>query len=222
VDTGAGIKEDEKFREINGIDNRGTPSRLEDGLRAAGFEPEDVDLVVLTHLHFDHAGGGTVLGDDGALVPSFPGARYVVQAAELEFAGRQNERIRASYFASSHEPITSAGLWSLVQGETELTRGVRLVPTPGHTPHHQSVLVESDGEVACFLADLCPTTAHAPLPWIMGYDLEPLVTLETKRAVLRRAREEGWLLVFDHDVNVPWGHLEEDGRTVRPAGSPGE
>ena len=216
VDTGAGSKEDEKFRDIYALENRGAPSRLEDGIRGAGFAPEDIDLLVLTHLHFDHAGGCTFRLEDGTLAPAFPGARHVVQRAELEFASRPNERIRASYFASNYSPITDAGLWTLANGETEVTRGVRLLPTPGHTPHHQSVLVESDGEVACFLADLCPTTAHTPLPWIMGYDLEPLVTLETKRAVWRRAVDEKWLLVFEHDAQVPWGFLEEDERTVRP------
>ncbi len=217
VDTGAGRKEDAKFRDIYGIENEGAPSRLEDSIRAAGFSPDDIDIVLLTHLHFDHAGGGTLLLEDGALVPSFPLARYVVQRAEFAFAQRANERIRASYFPGNFTPVTEAGLWGLVEGETLLTNGVRLLPTPGHTPHHQSILVESEDQVACFLADLCPTTAHAPLPWIMGYDLEPLVTLETKRAIWKRALNESWLLVFEHDAEVPWGYLEEDQRTIRPA-----
>jgi glyoxylase-like metal-dependent hydrolase (beta-lactamase superfamily II) len=175
-----------------------------------GHRPADVDLVVSTHLHFDHAGGNTLRRDDGAVVPAFPGARHVVQERELAFAHRDNPRIRASYLAPNFDPMTEAGLWDLVAGEAVVTEGVRVLPTPGHTPHHQSVLVQSDGETACFLADVCPTSAHLPLPWIMGYDLEPLVTLESKTRLWRRAREEGWLLVFEHDPEVPWGRLDPD------------
>jgi glyoxylase-like metal-dependent hydrolase (beta-lactamase superfamily II) len=212
VDTGIGNKENEKFREIYGVENEGEPTRLEDGIRAAGHDPAGVDIVISTHLHFDHAGGNTVLGDDGKIRPAFPGARYVVQEEELAFAGIRNERIRASYMGQNFEPVREAGLWDVVRGETLVTEGIRVLKTPGHTPHHQSVLVESDGETACFLADICPTVAHVPLPWIMGYDLEPLRTLETKRALWRRAREEEWLLVFEHDPRVAWGRLggEED------------
>jgi len=210
IDTGVGNKEDEKFREIYGISNEGSPTRLEDGIRAAGFEPSDVDLVINTHLHFDHAGGDTVRTDEGEMRPAFPGARYVVQRGEFDFAHRDNERIRASYLGHNFDPVAEAGLWDFVQGEAVITEGVRVVPTPGHTPHHQSVLLEDGGEVACFLADVCPTHAHLPLPWIMGYDLEPLVTLESKRALWRRALDEEWLLVFEHDPEVPWGRLDPD------------
>jgi glyoxylase-like metal-dependent hydrolase (beta-lactamase superfamily II) len=215
VDTGIGNKTDARFRDIYGVENDGDPTRLEDGIRAAGFAPDDVEIVVLTHLHFDHAGGGTVRRDDGSVAPAFPGAAYVVQEEELAFAGIRNERIRASYLPENFEPVSRAGLWKTVRGETELVDGVRLLPTPGHTPHHQSVLVTSEGERACFLADVCPTTAHIPLPWIMGYDLEPLVTLESKRSLWKRARDEDWLLVFEHDPVVPWGRLDEEARGIR-------
>ncbi|TVR55710.1 MAG: MBL fold metallo-hydrolase [Gemmatimonadales bacterium] len=215
VDTGVGRKEDDRFRDIYGIDNEGDPTRLEDGIRAAGFEPRDVDTVVLTHLHFDHAGGATIWREDGTLAPSFPWARHVVQEGELAFSGRRNERIRASYTPENIVPITEAGLWHTVSGEVELTRGVRLIPTPGHTPHHQCVLVESDGEKAFFLADLCPTTSHIRLPWIMGYDLEPLITLESKRRFWEEALREEWLLIFQHDAFTPWGWLAPDGRGLR-------
>ena len=208
VDSGIGNKEDEKFREIYGVENEGHPTRVEDALRAAGFAPEDVDVVLSTHLHFDHAGGNTMRDDNGTIVPTFPRARYLVQRGELEFARRKNERIRASYPMHNIEPVVSAGLQDLVEGETEVTEGLRVLPTPGHTPQHQSVLVQSDGETACFLADVCPTSAHLPLPWIMGYDVEPLVTLESKRSLWERARAESWLLVFEHDPVVPWGRLD--------------
>jgi glyoxylase-like metal-dependent hydrolase (beta-lactamase superfamily II) len=208
IDSGAGNKESEKFHDIYGIDNAGDPTRLEDGIRAAGFDPEDVDILLSTHLHFDHAGGNTVRTPDGEVVPAFPRARYVVQAGELEFSARANERIRASYIQHNIVPVGEADLYATVDGQAEVTEGIRTLPTPGHTPFHQSILIESDGETACFLADVCPTAAHLPLPWIMGYDLEPLVTLESKRGLWTRAREEEWLLIFEHDSAVPWGRLD--------------
>jgi glyoxylase-like metal-dependent hydrolase (beta-lactamase superfamily II) len=208
VDTGVGNKESDKFIDIYGIENGGSPTRLEDAIRAAGHDPADIDIVVSTHLHFDHAGGNTLRDSDGRVRPAFPAARHIVQARELEFARLDNERIRASYIPDNYEPVAKAGLWQLVTGETEVVPGVTVAPTPGHTPHHQSVFLRSGGDTACYLADLVPTTAHLPLPWIMGYDLEPLVTLESKRDLLQRARDEDWLLIFEHDPVTPWGRLE--------------
>ena len=210
IDTGAGNKESEKFRDIYGLQNDGSPTRLEDALRDAGFEPDDVDYVIDTHLHFDHAGGNTYEDPDGRIRLAFPRATYVVQGGEWSYAHLDNERIRASYLPHNFDPVDAEDRFRLVEGETELLPGVTLLPTPGHTPHHQSVVLESDGEVACFLADLIPTTAHLLLPWIMGYDVEPLVTLESKRALLGRAREEEWLLIFEHDPSVAWGRLDPD------------
>lgn len=219
VDTGLGNKESAKFLDIYGVSNRGAPTRLEDAIRHAGFQPSDVDIVLNTHLHFDHAGGNTCLDETGALRVSFPRARHVVQRKELDFARSKNERIRASYLAHNFEPVVQAGLWDFVDGAQGVTEAVRVLPTPGHIPHHQSVVIESQGEVACFLADVCPTTAHLPLPWIMGYDLEPLVTLESKRALWTRALEGDWLLVFEHDPYTPWGRLDPDaeGPALRPS-----
>ncbi len=217
IDTGIGNKEDAKFREIFGVENEGDPTRLEEAIRAAGFDPGDVEIVLLTHLHFDHAGGATRRRPDGGIEPAFPGARHVVQRGEFAFAASPNERVRASYLERNLTALTDAGLWSFVEGEVDVTRGVRVLPTPGHTPHHQSVLLGTGGETACYLADVCPTVAHVPLPWIMGYDLEPLVTLETKRELWRRAREEHWLLVFEHDPTTPWGRLDTEAKGVLPA-----
>jgi glyoxylase-like metal-dependent hydrolase (beta-lactamase superfamily II) len=215
VDTGIGNKESERFHQIYGVDNAGSPTRLEDAIHAAGFAPADIEIVVSTHLHFDHAGGNTRRRSAGDIVPSFPGAEYVVQDAEFRFAHRHNERIRASYLPANFDPIEKAGLWRFVEGEAEVTEGVTVIPTPGHTPHHQSVLIRSDGETACYLADVCPTVAHLPLPWIMGYDLEPLVTLESKRELWERAFRDDWLLIFEHDPQVAWGRLDPD--VDRPA-----
>lgn len=213
VDNGAGNKEDSKFCDIYGIENGparagGGPTRLEDALAAAGFTAADVDVVIDTHLHFDHAGGNTFRAEDGSVRLAFPRARYVVQRGEWEYAHTRNERIQASYLPDNFDPVEAAGRFDFVTGEAEIVPGVGVWPTPGHTPHHQSVVIRSDGETACFLADVIPTSAHLPLPWIMGYDVEPLVTLESKRTLLAAAREEEWLLIFEHDPVVAWGRLD--------------
>jgi glyoxylase-like metal-dependent hydrolase (beta-lactamase superfamily II) len=214
VDNGAGNKETEKFVEIYGIENRGSDGRtlIEDGIKSLGYRLEDVSLVIDTHLHFDHAGGNTFRDRDGRVLPAFPKARYVVQRGEYEWAKRPNERTAASYFPHNFEPIKERGLFDFVEGDREIVSGIRVLRTPGHTPHHQSVLLESEGERAFYPADLVPTSAHLPLPWIMGYDVEPLVTLETKRTYLRRAADEKWLVVFEHDASVGWGRVVHDGK----------
>ena len=215
VDTGIGNKESEQFHELYGVENAGNPTRLEDGIRAAGFMPDDIGIVLSTHLHFDHAGGNTFQDFEGNIRPAFQNARYVVQRGEFDFAHSGNERVRASYLSQNFDPIQEAGLWDFVEGATEVVPGVKVLPTPGHTPFHQSVVIESDGEIACFLADVCPTAAHIPLPWIMGYDLEPLVTLESKKKLWALARDQEWLLIFEHDLLIPWGRLDIDSKRPR-------
>ncbi|MGH7673533.1 MAG: MBL fold metallo-hydrolase [Gemmatimonadales bacterium] len=210
IDTGIGNKENDKFRDIYGVENAGADgrTRLEDALRALGHGPDDIRWVINTHLHFDHAGGDTWHDPVGRVAPAFPRARYVVQRGELEFARHTNERTAGSYLVHNFEHVP----FELIDGETHVLPGIRALPTPGHVPFHQSVLVESGGERACFLADLVPTSAHLPLPWIMGYDLEPLVTLESKRRLYQRAEGEGWLLIFEHDPAVVAGRLGREGK----------
>ena len=217
IDTGAGNKEDQKFKLIYGIENEGADGRtlLEDGLKQIGAAPEDVSMVINTHLHFDHAGGNTFRDERGEVKLSFPKARYFVKQGEYEYATHTNERTSASYFERNFAPVVKADKFEFVITEKEIVKGVRVIPTPGHTPFHQSVLIESEGERAFFLADMLPTHAHLPLAWIMGYDVEPLVTLETKRRILRQAEDENWLLIFEHDATVPWGRLEHDGKGYR-------
>ena len=209
VDTGLGNKEDAKFKDIYGVVNEGKDgrTRLEEALAELGHAPDDVRWVINTHLHFDHAGGNTYR-ELGEVRVSFPRATYVVQRGELEFARHTNERTAASYLPHNFEPVS----FTLVAGDAEPLPGIRCLATPGHVPFHQSVLVESAGERACFLADLVPTAAHLPLPWIMGYDLEPLVTLESKRRLYQRAEAEGWLLLFEHDATVIAGRLGREGK----------
>ena len=211
IDNGAGNKENEKFHDIYGIENQsasGAGTQLEDGLAALGHSPRDVALVIDSHLHFDHAGGNTRLNSEGKVELSFPNARYTVQAGEYHWATHTNERTAASYFPHNFVPITEAGRFDLVDGEKEIARGITLMPTPGHTPHHQGILIDGGSERAFYLADLSPTAAHLPLPWIMGYDVQPLVTLETKRRILHRAAAEDWLLIFEHDATTAWGRLD--------------
>jgi glyoxylase-like metal-dependent hydrolase (beta-lactamase superfamily II) len=210
IDTGIGNKEDAKFNDIYGVDNagQGGRTRLEDALAELGHAPADVRWVIDTHLHFDHCGGNTYRNEGGEVRPTFPQARYVVQRGELEFARHPNERTAASYFAPNFEPVS----FTLVDGVAEPLAGIHCLPTPGHVPYHQSILVESAGERLCFLADLVPTVAHLPLPWIMGYDVEPLVTLETKRRVYARAEAEGWRLMFEHDPATVAGRLGRVGK----------
>ena len=217
IDTGAGNKEDAKFKEIYGIENEGSDGRtsLEDGLRQVGVTPEDVSIVINTHLHFDHAGGNTYRDESGEVKVSFPNARYIVKRGEYDYATHPNERTSASYFDRNYEPVVRMHKFEFVVREKEIVKGIRVVPTPGHTPFHQSVLLDSGGERAIYLADMCPTSAHVPLPWIMGYDVEPLVTLETKRRIFRQAEDEGWLLIFEHDATVPWGRVSHDGKGYR-------
>ena len=205
VDTGAGNKTSEKLRAIYGIDNDGDPTRLETSLQAAGVGPDDVDIVVATHLHFDHAGGQTTRAEDGSIRPSFPNARYLIRRGEWEAAHSENRRIRSSYTPDDYDPLQEAGVLELTEGDTDVVPGVRLVGLPGHTADHQGVLVDLGGEVIWFPCDLAPTAAHLRLSWIMAYDLEPLVTLATKERWLTRAGAEGWKIVFAHDRNVVAG-----------------
>jgi glyoxylase-like metal-dependent hydrolase (beta-lactamase superfamily II) len=244
VDTGAGNKENEKFRDIYGLENAGANAganagenagenaganadgvvrtALEDAIVAAGHRLSDVSLVINTHFHFDHAGGDTYVDRGGAVRASFPNARYVVQRGEHHWAMHTNERTAASYFARNWEPIREAGKLDLIDGEREIVSGVSVLMTPGHVPFHQSVLLDGGSEIACFLGDVCPTSAHLPLPWIMGYDVEPLVTMESKRALLKRAEDERWLVIFEHDPRVAWGYVRHDGKAyglVPPEGA---
>jgi glyoxylase-like metal-dependent hydrolase (beta-lactamase superfamily II) len=214
IDSGAGNKETQKFLDIYGIENDGSGQRtmLELAIIAAGVRPEDISLVINTHLHFDHAGGNTSIDGDGRVMSAFPNARFVVQAGEAHYAMHTNERTAASYFPRNWEPLRELGRLDLVEGATEIVKGLRTLPTPGHTPHHQSILIDGGNEMACYLGDVIPTHIHMPLPWIMGYDVEPLRTLESKRALLSTALAEKWLLIFEHDASVAWGYAGHDGK----------
>jgi len=223
IDTALGNKEDAKFLDIYGVENQGLEgaTQLEDALASAGFLPRDVKWVINSHLHFDHAGGNTTMDPDLENDPrrhirmTFPNATYVVQRGELEFARHTNERTRASYLPHNFDPVAAADRWRLLDGDGEILPGIRARVTPGHVPYHQVLLIESGGETGVFVGDLFPTTAHLPLPWIMGYDLEPLRTLESKRAFLADAVAGGWLMIFEHDPLVAMGRPVREGKGIQ-------
>jgi len=206
VETGAGDKFDAKRRDIYGI---GPGERLLDSLRKAGLSADDVDIVINTHLHFDHCGWNTHRDGDGQVVPTFPRARYYVQRGEYEHACQPTERDRASYLPENFEPLMAREQLVLLAGEDEIVPGVDVVRVPGHTRDMQCVRVSAEGRTAFFFADLVPTTAHLSNPWIMGYDLYPLITLEQKKMWLPQALEQKWLCLFAHDPLTPAAYLRE-------------
>jgi glyoxylase-like metal-dependent hydrolase (beta-lactamase superfamily II) len=212
VETGMGEKWRSKERDIYHLRNEGG---LPAALRPLGVLPESVDTVILTHLHFDHAGGATAPGAGGDAVPAFPNATYVVQATEWEFAHHLNERTRASYLLHDYDPLQRAGQLRLVEGELEILPGVKLVPLPGHTPGMQGVLARGGGRAALYPSDLVPTVSHLPYPYIMGYDVLPLTTLETRKRVFPQAAGEGWILILGHECRTPVGTLREEGSRFR-------
>jgi glyoxylase-like metal-dependent hydrolase (beta-lactamase superfamily II) len=204
VETGAGDKMNPKLRDIYALDG----PFLIDGLRDRGLRPEDIDIVVNTHLHFDHCGGNTRVQKD-KVVPTFPNAKYLVQRLEFEHAMNPTERDRASYFQENFAPLQSAGVLSLPETDTELVPGVELIRVPGHTANMMCMKLTGGGKTAFFLADLVPMTAHLPLPWIMGYDLYPMTTLENKKRLLPQLIKEEWLALFAHDPKTPAAYLRD-------------
>jgi len=217
VETGNGDKFSPKLKEIYGIDH---DRSIGDALREAGLSPDDIDFVVMSHLHFDHSGGATRFSTSGkGFAPVFGWARHVVQRREWEDATHPHERNRASYLQENIGPLGESGLLQLVDGETEIVPGVRVIPTPGHTAGHQSVLIgawDPGAPKALFLGDVVPTAVHVKLPWVMSYDLDPARTVETKSALFKRAVEEDWLLVWGHDKDNAGGRLgvDKDGAFV--------
>jgi glyoxylase-like metal-dependent hydrolase (beta-lactamase superfamily II) len=204
VETGAGGKMSPKLRDIYGLDG----PFLNDRLRDHGLDRTEIDIVINTHLHFDHCGGNTRVEKD-KVVASYPNAKYVVQRGELEHAKNPNERDRASYFAENYMPIEAAGKLALLEADRTIAPGVELIRVPGHTANMQCVKLTGGGKTAFFLADLVPTAAHLPLPWIMGYDLYPMTTLENKKKWIPEVVQEGWIALFGHDAKTPAGHVRD-------------
>jgi glyoxylase-like metal-dependent hydrolase (beta-lactamase superfamily II) len=211
LDTGAGDKWDAKRVDIYAFEGR---PRLLDKLAAHGVPPEKIDIVINTHLHFDHCGWNTRVVN-GTAVPTFPNARYIVQRGELEHAKEPSDRDRASYFVENFMPMEESGQWSLLDGDAEVVPGIDLIRVPGHNRDMMCARLTGGGKTVFFFADLIPTAAHVPFPWIMGYDLYPLTTLENKKKWVPRAAREGWLVIFGHEPSTLAGYLvEQKGKYV--------
>jgi methylmalonyl-CoA epimerase len=216
IDAGVGGKDNAKFHDIFGIDRTRS---LQVTMAEAGVSPEDIDIVLASHLHFDHAGGFTYRDASGKVRPTFPKAQYIVRRGEYEDAMHTHERNRASYLADNYVPLAEAGVLQMVDDDATIMPGVKVRRTGGHCMHHQAVMIESQGKTAAFAADLIPTTAHIAAAWIMGFDLYPVDTLVAKKQFVKEAIEKQTLVFFEHDPAVAAGYIQEqNGKiVVQPA-----
>ena len=210
VETGIGNKLNQRMAKVF------VPqAKLMENLAAAQVAPEDIDVVINTHLHFDHCGWNTVRQGE-QVVATFPKAQYYVQEGEWRHGSHQHERDRVSYISENYDPLIQAGKMRLLQGDQEILPGISVKVYPGHTRHMQAVMLKSQGRRACYISDLIPTTAHLDITWVMAFDLFPLETIESRKRVYEYALPEKWLMIFTHDPVTPWAYLEspEPGKIV--------
>jgi len=205
IETGVGNKLPEKMAEIYG-----QPAQLLDQLSAAGMSPDDIDIVINTHLHFDHCGLNTVRQNNENRA-TFHKAKYYVQHGEWQHA-HQNQRDAVSYLTDNYDPLVESGQMQLLHGDEEVVPGISVKVFPGHTRDMQAVIVRSGGKTACYISDLIPTSAHLELNWVMAFDLYPLETIESRKSYYSRAISEKWLTIFTHDPDIPWAYVERDER----------
>ena len=216
VETGMGNKLSERM-----IKFYGQPAKLLDNLSSAGIAPEDIDIVINSHLHFDHCGWNTVRDKNGKVVPTFPRARYYAPEGEWQYARKPSERDSISFIPENYDPLFASGQMTLLKGGEEIVPGISVKTFPGHTQWMQAIIVHGFGDgkgtapaprgtIACYISDLMPTSAHIDLTWGMGFDLYPLQTIESKRQYYARALSERWLTVFTHDPKTPWAYIEKD------------
>lgn len=204
VDTGIGPKTNPQDKELYGL----VPSRLMRSLKSTGLGPRDIDAVVLSHLHFSHAGGATRMDRLGDMVPSFPKATYYVQRASWEDAQHPSLRNAGAFRFEDFAPIAERGQLELLDGDTELFPGLSLIVTDGHCPGHQIAIFTHGGERIVYLGDLVPTPHHLGLTVISSFDYEPETTLCQKRDILAQGENQGWLLMFSHGHEIRAGYLE--------------
>ena len=228
VETGMGNKLSERM-----VKFYGQPAKLLDNLAAGGVAPEDVDVVINSHLHFDHCGWNTVRDKNGKIVPTFPRAKYYAPEGEWQYARKPSERDSISYIPDNYDPLVASGQMTLLKGGEEIVPGISVQTFPGHTAHMQVVIVRgsqnphpvsaknaetrmghpadsSHASTACYISDLIPTAAHIDITWGMGFDLYPLETIESKKRYYAQSVAEKWLTVFTHDPKVPWAYVEKD------------
>lgn len=208
IETGIGNKLSEKMVRIYS-----QPAKLLENLHVAGLAPEDIDIVINSHLHFDHCGWNTVR-KDGKIVPTFPRAKYYAPQGEWQYARHPSERDAISFISENYDPLVESGQMTLLTGGEEIVPGISVKTIPGHTAHMQAVIVRSGGQTACYISDLIPTSAHLDITWGMAFDLYPLQTMKSKKEYYAETIPGRWLTVFTHDPTTPWGYVEmgEKGR----------
>ena len=232
VETGMGNKLSDRM-----IKFYGQPAQLLDNLAAGGIAPEDVDIVINSHLHFDHCGWNTLRDKNGKIVPTFPRAKYYAPEGEWQYARHPSERDSISFISENYDPLVESGQMTLLKGGEEIVPGISVQTFPGHTAHMQAVILNGhpgngttgkgtasgvaisekneralapEGTIACYISDLIPTTAHIDLTWGMSFDLYPLQTIESKKRYYAQAIPQKWLTVFTHDPKTPWAYVEKD------------
>jgi glyoxylase-like metal-dependent hydrolase (beta-lactamase superfamily II) len=232
VETGMGNKLSPRMAKFYG-----QPAQLLENLAAAGVAPEDVDIVINSHLHFDHCGWNTVRDKNGKVVATFPRAKYYAPEGEWLYARHPSERDSISFISENYDPLVASGQMTLLKGGEEIAPGISVKTFPGHTAHMLAVIIRGglasgtdgkgttsvvpsiaradrtsapEGTTACYISDLIPTSAHIDLAWGMGFDLYPLQTIESKKQYYAQALPEKWLTVFTHDPKTPWAYVEKD------------
>jgi len=213
IETGIGNKLEEKKKKIFE-----PQEKLLENLRGAGVAPEEINIVINSHLHFDHCGWNTVY-KNGAAVATFPNARYFAPEGEWRHGQLQTERDRVSYLSPNYDPLIQSGQMQLIDGNAEIIQGISVEVWPGHTRNMWAVFVRSAGKTACYISDLIPTTWHLDPVWAMAYDLFPLEVLDNRKRYYARAIPEHWLTIFTHDPNIPWAYVEriENRLSFKPA-----
>jgi glyoxylase-like metal-dependent hydrolase (beta-lactamase superfamily II) len=199
IDTGMGQKWDDKSKSIYDIDQNVTSLQIE--IQKSGLHPEDITDIILTHLHFDHTGGSTMM-DQGKLVPAFPSAKYYVQKQNLEWAMNSTEKDQGSYIKENFIPLIKSGVLDLIDGDNKFDKNIEFMVVNGHTFGQQLIKISDGSDTILYCGDMFPTASHIPLPYIMGYDLQPLVTLSEKKILLQKAADENWKLFFEHDPDT--------------------
>lgn len=202
IETGIGPKLGEKLKNIYQVEEK-----LLDNLHAVGVAPEDIDIVINSHLHFDHCGWNTVY-KNGIAVPTFPKAKYYAPEGEWKHGSLQLERDRVSYISDNYDPLIRSGQMQLLPGDSEIAPGITTEVYSGHTRNMMAIFIRSGGKTACYISDLIPTTWHVDVTWVMAYDLFPLETIENKKRYYSRAIPEQWLTVLTHDPEIPWVYVE--------------
>lgn len=206
VDTGIGPHFDPKLSGLYSVDNK---PGLFAHLQELGVKREDIDMVINSHLHFDHCGGNTMIGEGNEPIPAFPNAVYIIQKGEWECALNPNARDRSSYLEQFFVPLKEHRQLRLVEGNTKLAEGLEVVLASGHTANHQCVKIKSEEKTLFFLGDMVPTSGHVGLPYIMSYDLYPLETIRNKKACYREAIKQDWILAFNHDPDYYFGKVKK-------------